>query len=131
MDYAAKKIATALRMIAKYGQDVTVRQIRDAAPDPDRPWASVNPAPDPVDHTVKIAFLPVERVEWSTLQYVKDTDIPIGYVTGYLGNNGFRPNMKDVVIRTDQEGTAQLTIDDMVAISPAGTDILYILLLRK
>lgn len=129
MDYYAGKIKLALRLIAKRGQPVTFRQIGQLVEDPDKPWET-SPAPS-VDNPAMMAFLPVERVEWSTLQYVKETDIPEGYVTGYLGNTGFRPKLKDVIIRTDQEGTTQLTIDDLVTISPAGIDVVYILLLKQ
>lgn len=91
-----RQIASAKRIIAQKGQQVT--------------WVSVGagtggtaaaPAAESLnEHTVTIAFLPIDREYLRTIQSVmRDTDIASGYLQGLMGQVDFKPTLADRVIR--------------------------------
>lgn len=118
-----RSIATAKRLIAKYGQAVTWRQITDVLPDPNEPW---NPGePEIVNNTVVIAFLPVGKEQLETLRLRPGTEVPKVSEMGYMfGGVEFEPNMKDVVVRNGVE----LSIVYIDELHPNGQEILYTVL---
>lgn len=93
-----RQIATAQRLIAKYGMDVIYRRITDGAPlDPAKTWKpgpSVN-----TDANVKVCFLPINRDNKQTFSLPENMEIPIGCELGLMGAVGFEPTGKDVVIK--------------------------------
>lgn len=93
-----RQIQTALRLIAKNGMDVTYRRIVDGAPaDPNKPWnpgASVN-----TDVPVKICFLPINRDNKESFSLPQNMEIPMGCELGLMGDWGFEPKGKDIIIK--------------------------------
>lgn len=115
------QIKTALRLIAKNGQLVKWRIVRDAAPiNPAQPWKPTNPA-TPVEEDVTICFLTVDKDTYETLSYMAGGEIPMGAVMGLMGAVSFEPSLKDVVIRDGKE----LRLFNIEKLSPNGQAILY------
>ena len=117
-----RQIKTAIRLIKRYGQLVTWRQLfYPLTPDPNKPYKVV-PVP-PVDKEVHIAFFTVDRWNQRTLFYKKDTEIPIGTLIGYMAAPTFtpEPNLKHIVLR----GEEQLSIRNFDILSPNEQNILY------
>lgn len=114
-----RQIATAKRLIAKYGQTVTWRSVVDGA-NASEPWKP--PEAADVDHEVNICFVPVRDNEWrKLLTYLKGSEVPGGYLAGIMGQVDFTPSLKDVVIR---DGVT-LRIASIDVLSPNGQKILY------
>lgn len=121
-----RQVATAKRLIAKKGQDVTWKSLEDGAPsDPSKPWRPS--AATSTEHTVKIAFLPVDRRGDETRRYREGTAVPEGSLLGYMAQVDFTPALKDVIVRDGEE----LTVLNFDLIAPNGTPILYILELGR
>lgn len=119
-----RQIATAQRLIAKYGQAVTWQTVNEGAPaNPAQPWKSSAAADTPNDAT--ICFVPVRDNDWrKLLAYLKGTEVPSGRLAGLMaGNVSFEPKLKDVVVR---DGVT-LNVTNIDLISPNGQKILYIL----
>lgn len=122
MSVFGRQLEAARRMISKYGQPVTLRQVTDGAlPDPNTPWLPGDPVT--VDHAVSIAFFPNNTANNEFLHYVQGTDVPAGTEVGYLAPSGFDPTLKDVVIRSGKT----LAIKSVDRIAPNGEILLYIL----
>jgi len=117
-----RQIATALRLIAKYGQSIIWNSIIDGASvDPLKPWkptdAASTPHPD-----IKICFVPTNDTQWrKLLAYLKGTEVPTGKLAGLMGQVPFEPTLKDVV---DRDGVI-LRIASLDLLSPNGQKILY------
>lgn len=125
MSVYVRQIATAQRLIAKYGQAVTWRQVRNAAPvDPAQPWNVANAAP--VNYPVKVVFLPPGG-QAQFIALMKETEIPEGTVQGLMAAVSFKPSVKDVVIRDNVE----LTIHSIDEIAPNGETILYTVIFKQ
>ncbi len=117
-----RQIASAKRQIKKDGQSVIWRVVKNGEPEnPSKPW---KPSPSiSIDYPVTIAFFPVPRYEKKENQYKIGTEIPTGFVEGYMASVPFKPSIKDVVIRNEVE----LTLIGFEEIAPNGQPILYIL----
>lgn len=112
-------IALAQRLIAKKGQKVTWKQVKNTA-DPSEPWKQT-PTAD-VSKTVSICFVAVSDNQWrKLLAYLKGTEVPTGRLAGIMGAVNFTPNLKDVVVRSGKE----LRIESIDVLSPNGQVILY------
>lgn len=120
-----RQVETALRLIAKNGQVVKWRQVRDIPIDPEKPWEAGTPDDTELDAT--ICFLPVDKVNRETLMYLAKTDIAAGQVVGLMGQVTFDPTLKDVVIRDGEE----LRIFNIDLLSPNGQKILYTIVFEK
>lgn len=119
-----RQIATAQRLIAKYGQAVIWQTVNQGAPaDPLKPWES-SASPDTPNNT-KICFVPVRDNDWrKLLAYLKGTEVPTGKLAGLMaGNVSFEPKLKDTVLR---DGVT-LNVTNIDLISPNDQKILYIL----
>lgn len=119
-----RQIATAQRLIAKYGQDVTWQTVVDGAPaDAAKPWKPAE-ATD-TQTTTKVCFVAVRDNDWrKLLAYLKGTEVPVGRLAGLMaGNVSFTPKLKDIVIR---DGVT-LNVTNIDLVSPNGQKILYIL----
>lgn len=114
-----RQIATATRLVAKYGQSVVWRKVGILTPDPSQPWENTNGTT--VDNSVKMVFLTKWRDEL-LLKYLKGTDIPTGANFGLMGVQSFVPAINDYVVR----GSDNYIVKDIDIISPNGTPILYI-----
>lgn len=117
-----RQINTALRLIAKNGESVIWRQISEGT-NADQPW---NPPPtEVVDHEVSICFLPVSKEGYETFSVRAGTELPKGAVMGLMGDNGFSPNLRDIVIRDG----VQMAISYIDTLSPNGQKIIHKVLL--
>lgn len=117
-----RQIATAQRLIAKYGQDVTWQTVVEAT-NGAQPWKGTTSADTP--NTAKICFVPVRDNDWrKLLAYLKGTEVPSGKLAGLMaGNVPFDPKLKDIVVR---DGVT-LNVTNIDLISPNGQKVLYIL----
>jgi len=96
MTVFTRQIATATRLIDKYGQYVTWRQDKATAGAAD--WLSGETAK--TNNRVKIAFLPNKRVGYETmLAAALGQEIKTGSVLGYMASVTFVPTIEDVVLR--------------------------------
>lgn len=119
-----RQIATARRLIEKYGQAVVWQTVNQGAPvDAAQPWKSSAAADTPNDAT--ICFVPVRDNDWrKLLAYLKGTEVPVGKLAGLMpGDVTFEPKLKDVVVR---DGVT-LNVTNIDLISPNGQKVLYIL----
>lgn len=117
-------IGMALRLIAKYGQEMIWRKVENGTPlDPNKPWLPGDSAF--VDYIVPIAILPNDRENRETVRYLADTTLKIGDSIGYMGQvTEFAPKAKDVIVRNGIE----YVIENIVSIEPNNEGvILYIL----
>lgn len=116
-----RQIATAIRLIAKYGQAVTWRSANETE-NALEPWKAT--AGTPTDTEVSICFVPAKDNEWRKLfYYLKGTEVPAGKLAGLMGQVSFTPSLKDVVIRDGKT----LRIANIDLLSPNGQKILYTL----
>lgn len=121
-----RQIQTAKRLIAKNGQVVKWRIVRDAAPvDSSQPWKPTNPA-TPVEHDATICFLTVDKDTYETLSYMAGGEVPMGAVMGLMGAVSFEPSLKDVVIRDGKE----LRLFNIEELNPNGQTILYTMVFK-
>lgn len=117
-----RQIASAKRLIAKNGQFVTWRSIGEPTPvDPNKPWDETTHTQ--TDSSVKIAFLPTDRIGAEFRNYLAGTSVPMGKELGYMAPVDFTPSLKDVVLR----GSEELSILKIDRIAPNGEIVLYII----
>lgn len=115
-----RQIATAKRLIAKYGQSVTWRQIRNGAiNNAATPWKPS--ASEVTEKTAQIAFFPYTTENKQLLRHLLGTEVPVGSLTGYMPSVDFEPALKDTVVRDNKV----LSIKSIDPISPNGQIILY------
>jgi len=116
-----RAIATAQRLIAKYGQVVVWNSKLNGAPgNANEPWKPTDTAPIP--HTVSICFVPVrDRETRKFLQFLKGSEVQVGALAGLMGAVDFDPNASDAVIRDG----AELAIANIDLLSPNGQKVLY------
>ena len=119
-----RQIATAERLIKKYGQAVIWRQIVDI-PNTDQPWKAS--AQTTVEQPVTIAFIPMTR-EYKEMFVFKDkTEVTSGFVVGLMkGNIPFTPGPKDVVVRNGKT----YDIETLDPLSPNGQQILWTMIFK-
>ena len=121
-----RQVKTALKLIAKNGQAVKWRIVRDGAPvDSSQPWKPTQPA-TPVEHDVTICFLTVNKDTYETLSYMAGGEVPMGAVMGLMGAVNFEPSLKDVVIRDGKE----LRLFNLEELNPNGQTILYTMVFK-
>ena len=121
-----RQVQTAKKLIAKNGQLVKWRVVRDGAPvDSSQPWKPTQPA-TPVEHDVTICFLTVDKDTYETLSYMAGGEVPMGAVMGLMGAVNFEPSLKDVVIRDGKE----LRLFNVEELNPNGQTILYTMVFR-
>lgn len=80
-------------------------------------------APTTQDHNVYITFFPIMSVMKEFLRYMKDTDIPVGSIQGYMAAQSFEPSLRDIVI----SGHEIYNVKNIQKLAPNGDVILYIL----
>lgn len=113
-------IAAAQQMIAEAGQSVTWHKLSDGAPpDANKPWLPSSGVP--VNYTVNIVFLPIDRVNERFLQALRGTEIPSGSFQGLMGAVDFIPSIKDKVTRNG----VVLQIRSIDTLAPNGDPILH------
>lgn len=118
------QIATAKRLIKRYGQSVTWKVANQGAPvDSGEPWKPTDIAP--TEHTVEICFVSEREVFWrKILSYLKGTEVALGKLSGIMsGEIPFTPALSDTILRDGKV----LTVSSVDLLSPNGQKILYTL----
>lgn len=118
-----RQIATAKKLIAKFGQAVEWNTESNSA-NVYEPWNSETSSA--VKNQASICFLPINLADLPTFGYIDQTDVPKGAVKGLMGNVPFNPKLKDWVIRDGK----RLNIDQIKVLSPNGEKILFNILFK-
>ncbi len=116
-----RQIASARRLIAKYGQQVKWQKRENGAPaSATEEW---KPGPTIVtEYDVQIAFLPDTRMGFEFLSMMAGTEVPTGKIVGYMAAPAdFTPSLKDTIKRGDEE----IGIRTLDQLAPNGQAILY------
>ena len=121
-----RQVKTANRLIAKYGQSVTVTQIPQIIADPSKPWETTDGTP--VITTVKMIFFSPtatgdSQLGKEILQYLKGMDVAFGQIRGYLGASALVPKISDIVTRDSKV----LKIKAVDTLAPNGQAIFHVL----
>ncbi len=115
-----RQIASAKRMLKKYGQSITWTSLTDGDPsDSSQPWKVTDA--DPSDNTAIIAFFEIGSETRKMQMYRAGTEISQGVLMGYMAAQGFTPKIKDVITRDGE----QYTVKNIDTLSPNGEVILY------
>lgn len=113
-----RQIATAQRLIKKYGQECTWKVANKAAGA--HSWEPAAAAD--TDKTVNICFVAAkDRFVRQLFQALKGSEIQIGSLAGFMGEVDFEPSINDTVLR---DGVL-LSIESIDLLSPNGQKILY------
>lgn len=97
-----RQIATAKRMIAKYGSKVIYNRIRDIETDPDKPW--IPGGQDVQSKTIDAVFVNDSSTLAQTLAaFMAGTTIPEGRITVFIPDIGFEPSPKDTIVKDGVE----------------------------
>lgn len=80
-----RQIATAKRLIKKYGAAVPVK-IRTVAEDPEKPWQTIETEQT---YSANIVFLPLDNKAQASLGLMDNTEIPKGACIAYMGAVNF------------------------------------------
>lgn len=93
-----RQIATAKRLIAKYGETVTWNRYGESVPEEtDEPWNATDI--DPIQTPVKVAFFPTGSSISQLIRFMKNSDITTGNELGYMAQVPFVPSAKDTLTR--------------------------------
>lgn len=127
-----RQIATARRLIRKYGQPCLWADPGTPVPDPERPGMTI-PAQPVVYTDIPIAFFPPSVLEIgqisninASLNYARDSDVVTFSLIGYMPKVAFTPNLNGVVTRDGKE----LFLLNIQTLAPNGDDILYMLVFK-
>ncbi len=117
-----KLIATALRLIDKFGQTVEWRQHLTTKPDPTKPWIVADDAP--TIYKPRMVILPIEKDDQVFLRQINGTEAKIGDMYGLIGRvTAFDPTAGQNTIK-DANG-AILTVLNTDKLAPSGVPLLY------
>lgn len=120
-----RQIASAKRLIDKYGQSVQIKTLAHTIPNPAKPWESVDVPASPI--TVKMVFISPSSSGESLLgrqllEYLKGTEVVTGQIRGLMAASSLiTPKMSDVVLRDSKE----LKIKAVDTLAPNGQAILH------
>lgn len=121
MDYD-KLAATALRLLTKHGQDITLRSTVQGAYDPTTGTSSITIT----DTTRKGAVFDYNLVVYGN-DLINNTLVQAGDKRLYLDANGVAPSLTDQVII----GGVTWSVKNIKDLSPAGTVVLYDITIRR
>lgn len=121
-----RQIATAKRLIEKYGQTVSFSRISETISDPLKPWEKTLGTPEVSNF--KMVFIDpnatgISQLGKEFLQYLKGSEILEGKLRGLLANNNFEPKPTDILTRNSKE----LKIYAINPLAPSDQTILYVL----
>lgn len=114
-----RQIESAKRLIRSKGQLVLWRQFTDS-PSAIK-WKPETPTT--TDYNVYITFFPIMNVMKEFLRYMKDSDVPVGSIQGYMAAQTFEPTLRDIVIA----GSDIYNVKSINKLAPNGDTILYII----
>ena len=121
-----RQIASAKRMLAKFGELCTVNSIVDVpVSDPSQPW---NDSPNlPVAHMgIRICFFPLNEKQRRTVQ-ATDGDLT-GYECAYIGQLPFTLGLKDFIVRSSGKIAKVISFD---ALDPNGEGVILYTVIVK
>lgn len=124
----ARQVATAKRLIAKYGATCTFRRLPDAPQDANKPWLVTSQGSAVSYPGIKVCILPYSRINRETQQQIADTEIQFGDFQGLMASQVFVPSLTDVIL--NGQGLVY-RIKKITTLAPDGTDILYTMDLTK
>jgi hypothetical protein len=108
------------RLIDKNGQSVIWRCFKDLEKSSE-PWNPGETEYQFEDKPVKIVFFPSSYRDSKTKGFIRNSEQHKSDYVGFMADNGFAPDLKDVVIRGDKI----LRILSFELISPNGENLLY------
>lgn len=115
-----RQVASAKRMIAKYGQTCQWVKPAGSVDDPESPWN--DGAGEPTVYTgLKIVFFPNDK---HSLARANGGDVQVGASIGYMGAVNFKPSLEDKILKADGSPVTIVNIDE---IKPNGESILFII----
>lgn len=127
MTVYARPIATAQRLIAKYGQAVDWYCTSEGFTTDDNVVAGadeISPKSIPdVPKGTRIAFFPPDREQEKSLMQ-NGIEVTKGHVIGYMAQVAFVPSDKDYVLRNG----VKLDVEEIEILAPDGNPILYTIL---
>ena len=94
-----RQIATAKRLIAKYGEPVTWHSAPTSVPsDDDQPWNGTDVKP--IDRPgIRVAFFPTNSSIGQLIRMMRNSDIPTGNELGYMAQVPFEVSSLDTLTR--------------------------------
>lgn len=119
MSIYQRQIDSAKRLIKTKGQLVLWRRFIDVPTS--TKWKPEPPTTE--DHNVYITFFPIMSAMKEFLRYIKDSDIPVGTIQGYMAAQTFEPTLRDIVIA----GSDVYKVKGIQKLAPNGDTILYII----
>jgi len=115
-----RQVASAKRMIAKYGQFCNWVKPIVEVDDPDSPWN--NGAGEPTTYEkIKIVFFPNPK---HSLARAQGGEVQVGASLAYMAAVNFVPSLEDTIIKADGSHATIVAIDK---IAPNGEPILFII----
>lgn len=127
MTVYARQIATAKRLIAKYGATCTFRRLPDAPQDADKPWLVTSQGSQQSFAGIKVCILPYSRINRESQQQIGGTEIQFGDFQGLMASQTFVPTLTDLIVQNGKT----YRIKKITTLAPDGTDILYTMDLTK
>ena len=115
-----RQTATALRLIKKNGQLVTWNNYPENDTVGDTPWNGGS-STEPVQYKVYVAFFPTKSSIGQLMRMMRNSDVPTGNETGYMGRVNFKPSSKDTLVRADG---AEYRIKNADPIDPNGEGVI-------
>lgn len=119
------QIATAKRLIAKYGEACTYQTLTNNVSQvlPWEPGAYVSTETD-----INVVFQPLTRKGYETLAKLTNLEVSTGHIEAlFAGSQGILPQLQDIIIRAG----VPWKIISIEELAPNGEQILYTALLIK
>lgn len=120
-----KQIRAVKKLIAKYGQEVTLISTSATIPDPSKPWEQTD---SKVELKVMMIFLPPSVTGASLLgkelvEYIKGSELKVSELRAYMAPISIIPKVSDIVVRDGVE----LRIRALDTLNPNGQIIYHTL----
>jgi len=120
-----RQIATAKRLIAKYGQTVTISQTPVTIADVNKPWEVTLGVP--VITNIKMVFFSPKLVNKEFLRYIVGTELKSGNVQGLMAADSVIPKATNIITRNN----IQMKIKSIDILAPNEQTILYTIEFEK
>lgn len=120
----ARQVSTAKRLIAKYGEPVTVT-LQIVAQNPVKPWETSTVQVQKAD---KMAFFTVGTQVQKSIMLSPDKPYPVGSLLGYMAYSGYMIDMNTIVTRSDGTVLRVLNID---VLKPNSEPILFTVVFKQ
>lgn len=121
----SRQVQTAKRLIAKYGQKVTVVTKEFVIPDPLKPWDTE--LGNVVHEDIPVAFFNLNSRNMASLTTMVASEVPKGAHIAYMASVPFEVNLQTSFIRDGKP----LSIYYLDTLAPNGEKILHTLVLGE